>query len=362
MRCLVTVAVLLGAGPLPAAFSADHLDAPNVAGDGQADINDLYAFQSPANPDNTVLIMTVNPAVGVFSPATFGADVTYAFQVDNNGDAVADLSYEATFAPAVNGTQQFSIAGPAGTVAGATGVAATGPGVVAVQAGLFEDPFFFDLVGFNNGFAFTGDDFFAGLDVSAIVLEVPSADLGATNVGVWATTSRGGVQVDRMGRPAITTALIPADSDKTAFNLADPAGDLSAFQSIINASIAGLSDQANADALTSILLPDVLTIDTSDPSGFLNGRGLADDVIDAELTLLTGSPTPVSDGVDGNDVPFLAVFPYLAPANIPEPAAGVLVLSAIALGGVRSRRPAARSGAKVAGLSGPNQQRPANPS
>ncbi|QDT67470.1 hypothetical protein MalM25_03690 [Planctomycetes bacterium MalM25] len=309
--------------------AADHLDAPNVIGDGQSDINDLFAFQSPTNPDNTVLILTVNPAVGVFSPSTFGTDVTYAFQIDNNGDAVADLSYEATFGAAAGGTQGFTLTGPSGPVAGTTGSTASGTGVEAVTAGVFDDPFFFDLNGFNDGFNFTGDDFFAGLDVSAVVLEVPSSELGASDIGVWATTSRGGVQVDRMGRPAITTALIPNGADKTAFNLADPAGDFANFGAIVNTSIAGLSDQANADALTPVLLPDVLTIDTSDPSGFLNGRGLADDVIDAELGLLSAGAV-TGDGVDGNNVPFRGSFPYLAAANVPEPTAAALVFMSLA--------------------------------
>ena len=35
-----------------------------------------------------------------------------------------------------------------------------------LQAGVFDDPFFFDLAGFQNGLMFTGDDFFAGADVT----------------------------------------------------------------------------------------------------------------------------------------------------------------------------------------------------
>mgnify|MGYP002626390588 CR=1 FL=1 len=81
----------------------------------------------------------------------------------------------------------------------------------------------------------------------------------------------------------------------------------------MRATITALSggDADFAAFLTDILLPDLLTVDTSNPAGFLNGRRLEDDVIDAELDLLTkGALT--GDGVDANDVPFLTVFPYLA--------------------------------------------------
>lgn len=306
--------------------AADHLDAPNVRGDGQVDLNDLYAFQSPSNANNTVLIMTVNPAAGVFSPTTFGTDVTYTFNIDNTGDAVADLSYSTTFAAPIGGTQAFTLTGPS-TATGTTGLTSATSSGGMVTAGLFDDPFFFDLNGFNDSFNFTGDDFFAGLNVSAIVLEIPSTELGAQNIGVWATTERNGTQVDRVGRPAITTALIPNDPDKTAFNLADPVDDPMDFGGIIQARIEALNGGNTTHAMntTDLLLPDVLTFDTASDMGFLNGRKLADDVIDAELTLLTNSSTPVSDGVDMNDAAFRDVFPYLAVANIPEPSTVVLL-------------------------------------
>jgi hypothetical protein len=202
---------------------------------------------------------------------------------------------------------------------------------------VFDDPFFFDLAGFSDGFNFTGDDAFAGANVSAIVLEIPSSELGGPNVGVWARTVIGGNQIDRAGRPAINTALIPSPR-KNEFNLGSPALDFASFGPDVNAGILSLSSQSNADALTGILLPDVLTFDTSDSSGFLNGRQLGDDVIDAALNLLSeGAVT--SDGVNMNDVVFPAAFPYLAPQNVPEPSATVLaILSLVLFVGFRRRR------------------------
>src|SRR5467141_1252921 len=44
----------------------------------------------------------------------------------------------------------------------------------------------------------------------SIIIEVPSAVLTATGIiGVWATISKNGTQLSRMGRPLIDTALIP---------------------------------------------------------------------------------------------------------------------------------------------------------
>lgn len=347
MRALLRFSALLLVLAVAApAFAADHLDAPALSGNGQVDINDLYAFQSPSNPANSVLIMTVNPFAGVLSPLAFDPAVEYQIQIDNTGDAVADITYTASFgAAAPNAVQSYTLSQDGTAIGGGlTGVDLPTTGGGTVRAGLFDDPFFFDLAGFQDGLNFTGDDAFAGQNVAAIVLEVPSTDLNGadSNIGVWARTVEGGVQQDRMGRPAINTVLIPAGR-KDEFNGAAPAGDFAAFGDDVQAIIEVLNggDSATAAGLTSVLLPDVLTFDTSSADGFLNGRRLADDVIDAELTLLTNSSTPIGDGVDANDQPFLDVFPYLAGPNvIPEPGTAALLLLASAGGllGGRSRR------------------------
>ncbi len=315
--------------------ASDHLDAPalQAAGNGDRDINDLYVFQSPANANNTVLIMTVNPFAGVMSGTTFGTDVGYEFQVDNNGDAVADVTYNATF----DAGQNVTLKRNGSTVV--TGNAATSlpiPSGGMVQTGLFDDPFFFDLAGFQNEFMFTGDDAFAGADVSAIVLEIPSSELGGPDVGVWARTLSAGNQVDRVGRPAINTVLIPS-ARKDEFNQSAPDQDPADFGADVLAAITALSNATNAATLTDILLPDVLTFDTSNSAGFLNGRQLADDVIDAELNLLTAGAV-TGDGVNMNDVTFRSSFPYLAPQIVPEPSGIALAFFGLAaISGYRSR-------------------------
>jgi hypothetical protein len=67
------------------------------------------------------------------------------------------------------------------------------------------------------------------------------------------------------------------------------------------------------NALADVLLPDILTVDTSNPAGFLNGRGLADDVIDVEYALVTNGA--VTTDCVSNDSAFTDTFPYLAPPN-----------------------------------------------
>ena len=330
LPALGTAAVLMAAAGLHA---ADHRDAPALMDSmesGPADINDLYAFQSPQTPANTVLIVTVNPFAGILSPTQFGSGISYDIEVDQDGDAAADLVYRTRF---VNfGTRSLAFvnrlrkhSSGAFRSDGIVGFGFEGEtipldGGGKMTFGLYDDPFFFDLLGFRSGFEFTGDDFFAGANVDAIVLEVPSAELidGGNTVGVNARTLEGlGVvsrptQIDRVGRPAINTVLVPS-ARKDAFNVTRPGRDAAQFRGNFVASIENLNGGQTQKArdLTAILLPDLLTVDVTSPAGFLNGRRLEDDVIDAELDLLSDGGV-TTDMVDSNDRPFRQVFPYLA--------------------------------------------------
>ena len=186
---------------------------------------------------------------------------------------------------------------------------------VRCARGRFDDPFFFDLLSFRNGLAFcpggVGTNFFRGLDTLAIVLELPSAHFGTSQIGVWGLTSQGGKTIDRMGRPAINTVFIPSNL-KDAFNETKPADDFRRFGQIVTNALASLG-AANPAGLAQFLLPDILTVDTSDASGFPNGRRLADDVIDIELGLITNNA--VTTDCVANDSNFRTTFPYLAVPN-----------------------------------------------
>ncbi|MGV3485389.1 MAG: DUF4331 family protein [Planctomycetaceae bacterium] len=315
VACFAAVVGLCVLGTARDAMGADHQDSPLVTPNGALDINDLYAFQSPQNPANVVMIMTVNPFAGVMSPTAFSTRGVYEFNVDTDGDAVPNFAYRFYFSPVRQGAQRFVVVERNGKVlvSGITGKTTSIRNGGKVTAGLFDDPFFFDLAGFRNGLMFTGANAFAGVNVSAIVLEVPRSLFPTKDISIYTRTLNGARQFDRNGRPAINTVLIRAGR-KDIFNQARPDQDVQLFTSEVVSRLMELGNtQAEATAFAGVLLPDVMTIDTSSAAGFLNGRKLADDVIDAELSLLikpAGSVT--TDLVNANDKPFLNVFPYLA--------------------------------------------------
>jgi Domain of unknown function (DUF4331) len=83
-------------------YGANHREAPITALDHKADITDLYAFRSydgGANPRVT-LILCVDP---LLDPANgpnwfpFDPEVLYEIKVDNNNDAVADVTFQFRF-------------------------------------------------------------------------------------------------------------------------------------------------------------------------------------------------------------------------------------------------------------------------
>src|SRR6202040_2465502 len=174
-------------------------------GDARLDFTDLYAFPKPRDSGKSVLIMDVHPSVGYNPPGPttavpFATEALYELKIDTNGDAVADIAYRVRFSAAADGAQTATLRRVEGAEAAGTGeggqiIVAGGPvstrqepqvtevGDYRFFAGWRSDPFFFDTQGAVNNLQFTGQDFFAGANVCAIVLEVPNAGLGAENVG-----------------------------------------------------------------------------------------------------------------------------------------------------------------------------------
>jgi uncharacterized protein DUF4331 len=342
----------LGASPLFVS-GADHLDAPSLGHvsvdptgnvsvvklNGRLDINDVYAFKS-ATAGKTVLAMTVNPAINLLGPRTFASNGVYNFNIDLSGDARVDRRISVTFGVPDDGIQRYAVKATGTTVAtGSTSTKGTSWNRDGWRAfaGRRSDPFFFDLLGFlgsvrNQGVRRLDDgkqsDFFIGLNTLAIVLEVPNSYLGGAGrkIGVWATTTWRDDdgrwhQADQMGRPAINTVFNSAAADKEAFNQVSPSGQRTAmggkFRNNVIATLEALSalsgtayTPAQAAVIANLLLPDVLTYTVgSTAAGPLNGRGLADDVIDVELNLVTKGAVPTD--MVGPHTDYTASFPYL---------------------------------------------------
>jgi hypothetical protein len=80
--------------PLPAAFAANHREAPLTALDHKADITDWFAFVSYDDPSKVTMILNTDP---LLEPANgpnyhpFDPEVSYEMKVDNNFDGDEDL-------------------------------------------------------------------------------------------------------------------------------------------------------------------------------------------------------------------------------------------------------------------------------
>jgi hypothetical protein len=90
----------LALGLLAPAGASSHREAPLITEDPVADNTDVYAFVSPDAPDTTTLIANWIPfeePAGGPNFYNFGDDVLYEVNVDNDGDAVEDITYEWRF-------------------------------------------------------------------------------------------------------------------------------------------------------------------------------------------------------------------------------------------------------------------------
>ncbi len=362
------------------AWAADHLDGPLAASDRAADLNDVYAFINPNDADELILVATLFPLANEssqFSPA-----VEYRFNIENSvAPPVLAPGNRMVIGCRAMGkrkaqSMRCALAGT-DTVAGKLNqVNYNDDGVLRMFAGLRDDPFFFDLVGFQetlanlagadpqqDGFTDPGEDFFAPLNSLAIVVGVDLnllTDNGnAPVLAVYGSThradsgkltgsaSKGGAnagihtlrQIDRIGRPAVNTALIDPyslTSDpalKDVYNTTSMIADWPVFIPELQANleyfdtvdgIVGNTPLSPAD-LAFFLADDRLLVDTTFATCdnylsveltllgvFLNqcgGRALQHDVIDDTLGLIIGSA--VSDNVDDGDNVYLPDFPFV---------------------------------------------------
>ena len=230
----------------------------------------------------------------------------------------------------------------------------------------------FDLVAIRYGTGATGGgkDFLSGYGVHSIALQIPKSQLdnGSNHtIGVWTATDRQRVsvskgkaatqwaQVSRLGNPLVNEVVIPTNL-KDKWNASPPADDkqfATYYENPILATVLqklypqfGPFQDTKRDDLVQVLLTglkspmlnytgatqaDELRLNLSIPptafdkinrlgvlgndlAGYPNGRRLEDDIVDiserAVGGVLIGHSLPLGDGVDGNDVANLHVFPY----------------------------------------------------
>ncbi len=89
---------------------SSHREAPATSKDPVADNTDTYAFVSPDQPDTVTLIANYLPFEAPFGGPNFfefADDVTYSIYVDNNGDGVADVTYDFNFQTVVGNPNTF---------------------------------------------------------------------------------------------------------------------------------------------------------------------------------------------------------------------------------------------------------------
>ncbi|CAN5120315.1 hypothetical protein BH24ACT10_BH24ACT10_07070 [soil metagenome] len=80
--------------------ASSHREAPFIAGNPEVDNTAVYTFVSPDDPDSVTLVANFWPLEepdGGPNFYKFDDDARYEVNVDNNGDAVADLTYRWTF-------------------------------------------------------------------------------------------------------------------------------------------------------------------------------------------------------------------------------------------------------------------------
>jgi len=234
------------------AFASSHREAPLISGDPAVDNTDVYAFVSPDKPDTVTLIANWYPFEEPNGGPNFypwATDANHDINIDNDGDAKADLTYRWTFRTedrrgnntflynddpvtslddedllyrqfytlsvidwrggrttnlVTNGKVAPSNVGPAsmpnyGTLRNQAITAVPGGG--QTFAGQADDPFFLDLRIFDllygKNLSEVGQDTLAGFNVNTVVLQLPKSALTLAGnpvrnpvIGVWSDTER----------------------------------------------------------------------------------------------------------------------------------------------------------------------------
>jgi hypothetical protein len=235
LAALVAAGCVVVLGVPAVILSSDHQDTPEVELNSRCDINDVYAFPSPANADRIVLVMTTSSPIPGSNPGSvyFDTDKLYQIKIDNNvgsdnaRDGVEDLVLQFTFS-GTGADQTVTMRGPVApgqtgprnklvgttTMSGRIDTVLGSANDIQLFCGLKDDPFFIDLEQFfrnipdrkpvtgglsqlpdtpsADGFRDPGVEYLTGFNTLAIVVEMPESRLRSApgKIGVWGTISR----------------------------------------------------------------------------------------------------------------------------------------------------------------------------
>jgi hypothetical protein len=151
-----------------------------------------------------------------------------------------------------------------------------------------------------------------------------------------ASSNRTFTQRERLANPLVSEVTV-RKARHGLYNRGTPSTDVGRFSADVESFITGVAgrDPALADAISGVLLPDMLLVyPRRNPAsvgwlswafGGYGGRALPDDVVDIGLMAIFGgllgvdlghvSPGLSTDNVANNDAAFAGSFPYLAAAH-----------------------------------------------
>ena len=191
------------------AIAADHLDPPNrtdpafdTTPDRSADIADIYAWHTA---DNLIMALTfAGPNPGSL-PATYDRDILYTINISNAGsptDAEVSIRFRFGQDGSKYGVEISGLPDGGAPLVGPVEQTLTRNGILA-RAGLYDDPFFFDLQGFRETrstgtLSFVSSrSFFTGQNDTAMVLQIPRrfVENGSNQINIWVTSARIGGQL-----------------------------------------------------------------------------------------------------------------------------------------------------------------------
>lgn len=318
---VLSLGMLVAVGASNAPRASSHREAPLVSQDPLADNTDTYAFVSPASPDKVVLIANYIPLQAPYGGPNFfkfDDNVLYEIHVDNNGDAVEDLTYQFRFRtvtmnpntflyntgpitslddPDFNVRQYYSVTEVRGprrtgtatllaenlpsppvnvgvrstpnyeTLGGVYGISDR----INVFAGQRDDPFFvdlgatFDLLGIRvlPGDGGGGSDGLKGFNVHSLALEIPISRLSRSGTTPSSATDPSAVigVWATASRPSMTTRTAGSETSTGSWvqvsRLGQPLVNEVVIPRALKDAFNGLEPTGDAAALPVVLDPEV---------------------------------------------------------------------------------------------------------